>query len=235
MSAARKQGALGVAAFAFALVSSSSAMADPGAANTLALEALHNYAACAVGRTPEGAAQLLALDPASQDYRDALKRFAKGHAMCTRTGTQLSFAGLPFAGDLAEALIATRYDATALRSAASDFDAKRQAAKVSVSKSDGSTDQVTPDVRTFAASETKTMPEGIGMCVVTQKPDAVLALFQTSPNSKEELAALQPTGQTLAGCVPAGQTLKLNRPAVRAMYALGAYRLLAGSKVHPEG
>jgi len=73
------------------------------------------------------------------------------------------------------------------------------------------------------------------MCVARAKPADVFALFATTPASDAELAALKPTGDILPGCIPAGQTIKLNRPAVRAIYALGAYRLLAGNPAHPEG
>ncbi|WP_260922293.1 hypothetical protein [Novosphingobium sp. 9] len=222
-------------ALALAIVgagASAPALADPGAENTLALEALHNYALCAVQRTPDGAVKLLAMDHTSSEYNAELRRFAKGHSYCTRTGTELKFTGLPFAGDLAEAVLATRYEGRSLANAAAALDAERR--KAAGQDADGKPVDA-PTFRAFAASHADTVSEAVGLCVVLQKPDAVAALLKTSPNSPEELAALQPTGADLPGCVPEGVTMKLNRPAVRAMYALGAYRLLAGPQVHPEG
>jgi hypothetical protein len=177
------------------------ALAAPAAAQTdhdaFALTALRNYAACAVARTPEGAAKLLALDLGSDEYAKALKHYAKGHSYCAPQA-RLKFGGLPFAGDLAEALIAQRFAGRSLEAVA---------AKVSE-----------PAATSLIVA--------IGECMVRQRPAAVSAVLATEPGSATELAALKPTGDVLPQCIPAGQTMALNKPAVRAIYALGAYSLL---------
>ena len=178
------------------------ALAMPTAAaarsnDSLALEALRNYAVCAVGRTPAGAVKLLELDPMSREFGQAARRYAKGHGGCMGGGGRLGFDGLPFAGDLAEAVIARHYPGASLAAAAAG--------------------EVTP--RYWA--------EAIGVCVARARPDAVAAVLETKPGSDAEVEALKPTGAVLPGCIPNGRTLSLNRPAVRAIYALGAYRLLS--------
>jgi len=175
-------------------------------ADALALEALHNYAACAVNRTPAGAEKMLSLEPGTPRFKAARRRFAQGHDMCAKRGDRLQFGGMIFGGDVAEALIVKKYNAAALAAAAA----------------------------APAPTPLNTI-EAIGMCVARAKPADVFALFATAPASDPEIAALKPTGDILPGCIPAGQTIKLNRPAVRAIYALGAYRLLAGNPAHPEG
>ena len=169
----------------------------------LALQALRNFAICAVQRTPEGAEKLLSFDIDSQDYHDGLSRYAKGHDYCA-PGSRLGFSGILFAGDLAEALVASRYQGGASLAAAAA--------------------QPEPPARTVM--------EGIGICVARQRPDAVRALIATDPGSPQELKALQGTGDVLPACTPKGKPLKINKPAIRAMYALGAYRLLTATPAH---
>jgi hypothetical protein len=167
----------------------------------LALQALRNYAVCAVKRTPDGAAKLLNLDANGAPYRAELTRFAKGHSYCMNSG-RFQFGGLPFQGALAEALIAQRYAASRLASAVAAAPAELKG---------------------------RTEPEAIGMCLVRRLPDVANALLASQPASDQEHAALNQTVEVLPGCVVSGMTIKMNRPAVRAMMALGAYRLLVGN------
>lgn len=197
--------ALGAAVLlpALVFVPSAQARADESS-SPLALEALHNYALCAVKRTPEGAAKMLARDPTSEDFKRARMRFGKGHAMCAKNGDVLRSNAMLFAGSVAEALIA-KYPQRSLTAAAQKH------------------------------IQPRNMIEGVGMCVAAQKPAEVEAVFATEPGSDAERVALNPTASLLPGCVTPGKTIKLNRPAARAIYALGAYRLLAGTPEHPEG
>lgn len=171
----------------------------------LALQALHNYAACAVKRTPAGATKMLSLDPNSDAFKRARMRFGKGHGMCEKQGDMLRTNPMLFAGNVAEALMA-KYPAGSLVSAATRKDVKP-----------------------------RNMVEETGICVAEAKPEDVAAIFATEPGSKDELAALNKTAALLPGCVKPGQTIKLNRPAARAIYALGAYRLLVGNPENLEG
>lgn len=194
---------------AMALTTPGTALADsamPPVPDALALEALHNYAACAVAANPKGAAALLALDVQTEAYQSALRRYAKGFDRCNAPGHMLRFSGLPFAGDLAEALMAKAANPQALADAAQ---------------------RPIPSARS--------LPEFVGACVAHALPAEVTAVLATAPGSQEELSALQATGATLPGCVPKGKTLTLNKPAVRAMYALGAYRLVTAPADGGEG
>jgi hypothetical protein len=166
--------------------------------DALAVEALRNYAACAVKRTPDGAAKLLNTPDAN--IEPALRRFAVGHEGCGTRGARLAFGSLPFRGDLAEALIAQRYADRSIVTAAQSTEVK------SVNE-----------------------PEAVGLCIVQAKPEAAAALLRSSPGSEDEHLALNQTVDVLPGCVRKGQTIKMNRPAARAIMALGTYRLLAGN------
>lgn len=183
-----------------AALSSAAFAANKPLANNdpIALEALRNFATCAVDRSPEGAEELLTLAVDSSEYHAKLRRYAKGHDYCA-PGARLQFSGLPFAGDLAEALIALRFDQAALDNAPS-----------------------------AAEPADQTMMESVGICIVRQRPAAIKLMLGSKPGSDAELAALKQTADLLQGCIPKGQTMQLNRPAVRAMYALGAYRQMAG-------
>jgi hypothetical protein len=167
-------------------------------ADALAVEALRNYATCAVRRTPDGAAKVLNM--ADSDVGPALRRFAVGHEACGTRRVRLAFDGLPFKGDLAEALLAQRY-------------------------ADRSIATVVPSAEVKAINE----PEAMGLCIVRAKPEAAAALLHSSPGSEDEHAALNQTVDVLSSCVRTGQTIKMNRPAARAIIALGTYRLLAGN------
>jgi hypothetical protein len=172
-----------------------------GTSDELSVLALHNYSACAVKRTPEGAARLLDLDEKGAAYKAELARFAKGHNYCMNNG-RIAFGGLLFQGALAEALVAQRYAGRPLASAASAASTLPKA---------------------------RSEPEAIGLCLVRKRPDAATALLQSQPASEAEHAALNQTVNVLPACVVSGMTMKMNRSAVRAMMALGAYRLLAGN------
>ncbi len=175
----------------------------PEQSDPLALEALSNFAQCAVKRSPDGAAQLLDQPFDSSDYKAKLRKFAKGHDYCA-PGSRLGFSGLPFAGDLAEALIKQRFGSASLAVAAAG-----------------------------AVPADQNPMESIGICVLRLRPDAVKDLLSSVPASAEELDALQRTGDILQSCIPKRMTMQLNKPAVRAIYALGAYRQLVGPFAPP--
>lgn len=173
-----------------------------------ALAALRTYATCAVQHTARGAERVLSMDIESPQYGEAIRSFARGHSYCSPAGSRLKFTGVLFAGDLAEALIRQGYAGQPL--------APRFA---------------------VAAPEAYLPPHGwgeaIGMCVTRAEPAAVEAVLATAPGSDDEVHALDQTGSSLAGCIPKGKTLKINKPMVRAFYALGAWRLLSDKGAPP--
>ncbi|PEQ13382.1 hypothetical protein B2G71_08110 [Novosphingobium sp. PC22D] len=187
-----------IALSAVAMATAGPVWADAPANDGDALVALKLFASCAVQRTPEGAEKLLTLDPNGKAYGKAANAYARGHAMCLHGNSKLKFASLPFAGFLAEALIAR--------------------AKVSVPANSVSVPAISEGPGTL------NWIEAVGGCVAKPKPAEVAALFETLPASQGEVNALNPTGEALQACISEGQTLTLNRTAVRAMYALGVYR-----------
>jgi hypothetical protein len=61
--------------------------------------------------------------------------------------------------------------------------------------------------------------------------------LRTDPASKEELVALKAIGPTLSACVPANSKSEFTRESLRALLALGAWRLAshnAGAPSTPE-
>lgn len=196
------------AATAFATIALAAAPAQAQRADDrTALETLADYSSCAAGMTPQGAAALLEIDPGSDDFGPAQRRFATGHERCVPRGGRIAFNGLLFSGFLAEALFKARLTAQSLADAAA----------------------ATP-VDAPADAPAGTVVEGIGRCMARRQPAALAQLFQTRPGSVDETAALQLTGADLPACVPPGVTMTLNKPAVRAMYALGAYGLLGAGR-----
>ncbi|HWK37024.1 hypothetical protein [Sphingomonas sp.] len=194
-----------LAAAALALVPHA-AMAKDGD-NALAEQALRNFAKCAVERSPSGAQALMAMDFNSPDYAKALTRYARGNANCA-SGAKLKFGGALFAGDLAEALVPDALHGASL------------------------------EARIAAAPAAAQLPprnesEAIGMCVVRAVPAAVAQVLATEPGTRAEIDALQQTGDALPKCVRTGMTVRFNRPMVRALYALGAYRLLTDPGAAP--
>lgn len=197
----RRPLAAGTAAVAAALALTAPALAQRSDDRT-ALETLATYTSCAVKMTPDGAVALLQIDPESADFAAAQRRYAVGHERCLPRGGRLAFGGLLFSGFLAEALFRDRLSAQALTDAAA---------------------------LTVDGAGAGSIAEGIGRCMARRQPAALEQLFRTTPGSADETSALQLTGTDLPACVPQGVTMTLNKPAARAMYALGAYALLAGN------
>jgi hypothetical protein len=167
-----------------------------------ALEALKNFAICAADLTPDGARKLLALDPNGPEYAKALRTFTRGHSRCMQGNSKFRFAGLPFAGFLAEALLQR--------------------------------DTILPALHGETAPAAN-LVEAVGACVAREKPVEVAAIFETVPGSRDEIEALKPTGEALKSCIRDGQTITLNRAAIRAMCALGVYRQLHPLQSKSEG
>jgi len=69
--------------------------------------------------------------------------------------------------------------------------------------------------------------EMMTLCTVRRAPEELAALFATEPMSEDETGALRTLGPVIGGCLANGQTLRLDRAALRAMLALSAYRLIA--------
>lgn len=65
----------------------------------------------------------------------------------------------------------------------------------------------------------------LGECVVRYAPEAVRAMALTDPASPEETAAMTAVQPAIAGCLPQGSTVRLNRAVVRGSLLVNYYRL----------
>lgn len=161
----------------------------------LAVEAMHNFGACVVRTTPAGAREVLAMDFRTDEYRTKLRRLARGHGRCTRVRTELQFNGVLFAGAMAEALL--------------EHDRKVLAG------TEGLTSKIA------ARSDL----EGMALCTVMASPAAVSKLFDTEVATKEEAEAAAALSPTLNACISDNSRAEMNRPALRSVLALAAWRL----------
>lgn len=75
------------------------------------------------------------------------------------------------------------------------------------------------------AIEARNAGEYMAFCAVRTNPQATAAVLRTEPATKEEYAALKAIGPTLSACVPANSKSEFTRESLRALLALGAWRL----------
>ena len=165
-----------------------------------ALQAMQNFGRCVVEQTPRGAREVLAQDYRAPGYSDALKALAKGHSRCLPNG-RLKFGGVLFAGSLAEALLRSEVGADKLPQQLA-FDPAREAIT--------------------ARGEGETM----ALCAVLKAPAETATLLKTQAASSEETAAIKSIAPKLGGCLAKGAKFEMNKPALRAMLALAAWRIV---------
>jgi hypothetical protein len=71
-----------------------------------------------------------------------------------------------------------------------------------------------------------------GECVARQSPSDSLQLILTKPASAQEDQQFSKLGHTFADCLPAGQTLALDRSAVRGTIAMNLYQLAKAPRIN---
>ena len=167
---------------------------------TVAIQAVHNFGACVVSRTPDGARELLALDYNSRDYEKRMRRYIRGHDYCIPFNGRMSSSGLLFAGAVAEALLK------------SDMKAAELPQRLAFN----------PQRETIAA---RGPSEAMALCTVLNAPRATAGIFDTQPATPEEIEAMKPIGGVLGECLKQNTQLTLNKPALRALLALAAWRI----------
>jgi hypothetical protein len=171
--------------------------------DALSVQAIHNYAGCVANTTPRGAAEALELDFSSPAYGKKISQLSKGHSdsRCM-SASRLQYNQVLFAGGMAERLLVDKVQPA------------RFPTMVAY-------DPASAPIKARSAQEV------IGMCMVRAEPAKSWAVFATAPTSHEEASAMQALAPTLINCVPAGQKMALNKPGLRALLALAAYRLSA--------
>ena len=173
-----------------------------GAATPEARAVLHRFSACVARRSTGLVAETLRRDFRSTGYRDALRRLARHNEGCfgLRIGA-LRSTGLPFAGSLAEHLIARDPVPLNVRLA-------RAAAG--------------------AAIQPYSATDRMALCVVRSVPDDVTRLLSTEVGGNEETAALQNLDLPVRICNRGGPELELAPAAIRAIIATAAFRTVSG-------
>lgn len=174
------------------------------------VKALHALGRCVAEREPAGAAKVLAMDFREAGYGRALDRVINNDLECPQARSSLgrvrSFGmtggGLLWAGAIAEGLM-------------------------SRNKMIGDLGGRTAYRAELPAIEARNAGELMAFCVVRKDPAAVAAWLQTIPATPEEGAAIRAASPTLSGCVPANSKSAFTRESLRALMALGAYRLAA--------
>ncbi len=163
------------------------------------LRVLEDVAQCMARHWPAAVRELLLVDFRAAGAEQALRWFAATHPGCAPAGT-LRVSGLLLAGGMAEAL---------LRNQAGGGDLAARVARRPAE----------PAIRARDESEY------MSLCAVRADPGEAAALFAARPASGEEMAIVRAIAARLAPCLAAGTTAHLNRPALRALLALAAYRL----------
>jgi hypothetical protein len=170
------------------------------APDDLAVQAMHNFASCVADTTPRGAEHVLALDYRSPEYAKTMNRLSSGHADSRCLAGRMKFDTRLLAGGMAERLLVEKLDAARFAQAVA-YDAAK------------------PPI------EARNPSEVTAICVIRAEPAKAWAILQSEPTSKNELSAMQAISPAVVGCVPQGAKLALNKPGLRAMLALAAYRL----------
>ena len=174
-----------------------------GAATVKERQGLHAHAQCTVSERPDEVRALLAMDFRTREYGKAMRRLMNSPVFCRGVGIKRGVQGatqLMWAGSFADGLL--RRDRTL-----DDFASKTA---------------YRPALPTI---EARNAAELMAFCVVRTNPQGTAALLRTDPATKEELEALKAVGATLSACVPANSTSEFTRESLRAVLALGAYRL----------
>ena len=165
-------------------------------------QVLLRFSRCVVGRQRAQASALALADYRADTYQDGLRRLTTGNSGCVPGGRgRLQFGGILFAGDLAEVLLIEAAPRGSL------------AGRVALN----------PAAPLFAARD---QGEVMSVCVVRAAPAETEALLATVHGSPEEAAALGAVAPHIGPCLAEGAAMRLNRPGLRAMLALAAYRLV---------
>jgi hypothetical protein len=169
---------------------------------------LHKYAACVADGAPRRAATVLTME-GDDEAREATEgSFFKSRGECLgRDGGKMRSSSMLALGGVAERLLTRQH-------LIDDLPARVAAAPTITARNDS---------------------EVVGLCAVRTAPDQARAALLTAPQTPEELQALQAIGPVLAGCLRKDQQVKFNRPGMRAMIAVAAFRLVQPAASPAQG
>jgi hypothetical protein len=166
------------------------------------LRMLRDFSRCLAKESPAQARRILRLDYRTDAYRRSIRNLAVAIRPCRPFTGSLRLSGVLLAGGLAEALMPAALGGRTLVSAAA-FDPTRPPL---TARDDG---------------------EYLGLCAVRTMPGQVAQLLATAPASEEEKQAVRGLTSGLGTCVREGASATLNRPGLRAVLALAAYRVVS--------
>ena len=168
----------------------------------LEVQAAHNFGACIVSYTPEGARQVLSMDFRTPEYARKLHELAMGHNdRCLLGGWRYKFTGSLVAGAMAEALLkASGRQADLPKELA--FDPARQ------------------------PIDARGPLEEMALCAVMKDPQEAVRIFDTEPATAAEAEAMKPMTDVLTRCLKKDAQVELNKPGIRALLALAAWRVV---------
>ena len=165
-------------------------------------QVLLRFSRCVAGRQRAQASALVLANYSPDDYQAALRRLSSSQSGCIPGGRgRLQFGGILFAGDLSEILLAEAAPRGSL------------AARVALR----------PGHALFPARD---QSEVMSVCVVRAAPAETEALLATEHGSPAEGVAVNALAPHIGPCLAEGAAIRLNRPGLRAMLALAAYRLV---------
>jgi hypothetical protein len=161
---------------------------------------LHEFAGCVARHSRGRAEDTLRRDFTTPRYRSALIQLARSNDTCQDNSEGFRAGGLPFAGALAEHLLAG--DPTPL-----NVRLARAAAQ--------------PAVRHYSATDR------MALCVVRSVPDEVARLFATELGSDDETRVIGALNVPVQACAQGGSRLEVTPAGLRAMFATASFRTVA--------
>jgi hypothetical protein len=168
----------------------------------LEVQAAHNYGACIVSYTPQGAKQVLSMDFRTPEYARKLHELAKGHVdRCALGGWRYKFSPSLISGGMAEALLKSNGHQSELPKKLA-YDPARQ------------------------AIDARGPLEEMALCAVMKDPQETLRIFATQPATAAEAEAMKPMTEVLTRCLKKDTQVELNKAGIRALLALAAWRVV---------
>ncbi|WP_313536302.1 hypothetical protein [Sphingomonas sp.] len=172
------------------------------ALDPVAIRKMQAFGKCVAQRHPQQAAALLQMDFTSPQYQQGLRKLAISQKGCLGGNVRAQFAGVVFAGALAEQLLASTGDlASALT-----YDPAKAA------------------VKTFSPSDY------IAACVARTAPKDVAGLLAAPVATDTERNAIRQLVPVVQQCTSNGQQARFNQPGLRAILATASYRIVMASK-----
>lgn len=171
---------------------------------------MHEFGRCAAGQEPEIAAEFVRVGLDGTIDSDAFDRLTDRECLGLRAG-RLSMQPFFFRGALAQYLVGA--------GATPDASTLAEIPTLGDYGSPNENGEYGPNMGAYVYSVR------LGECIVRRDTQAALALLNTEYDSAAERPAFQALGNALAGCVPKGETVALDRTTVRAGIAIAAFRL----------